>query len=111
MDRKRKLGSESCSNKVQKIHFDDEEQCNETDHIISLELSPVICNDTEAAILYLKNQLTSQNNVNSFPPIILIHQLFDIIKNKTVVNRQIVSICLFNQPSQRKVFIFISVIF
>jgi len=55
--------------------------------------------DTEAAIKYVRRILISINDQKKkrmidfstkFPPIVFVHQLYDIVKNKTVVNRQIV---------------------
>lgn len=50
-----------------------------------------ISNDTEVAILFIKNKLLENRQNNLFPPVVFVHQLYDIIENKTILNRQIVS--------------------
>ncbi|XKL63411.1 hypothetical protein PGB90_005775 [Kerria lacca] len=48
-----------------------------------------ISNDTEVAILFIKNKLLENRQNNLFPPVVFVHQLYDIIENKTILNRQI----------------------
>jgi len=49
-------------------------------------------NDTEAAIRYIKTLLPlNKNNTFKYPPIIFVHQLYDIIHNKTLINKELVS--------------------
>jgi len=49
-------------------------------------------NDTEAAIRYIKTLLpVTLNNTFKYPPIVFIHQLNDIIHNKTLINKELVS--------------------
>ncbi|XP_050428253.1 serine/threonine-protein kinase 19-like isoform X2 [Adelges cooleyi] len=47
-------------------------------------------NDTEAAIRYIRSVLpTAIKNNYKYPPIVFIHQLYDIINDKALVNRQL----------------------
>lgn len=48
-------------------------------------------NDTEAALLYIKNVLLKKFDF-AFPPVILLHQIYCIISDKAAVNKQIVSL-------------------
>lgn len=50
-------------------------------------------NDTEAAIKYIKSLLPAAvKDTFKYPPIVFIRQIYDIIYDKTLVNRQLVSI-------------------
>lgn len=98
MNFKRRLSRESHVTKKQRKFSDDEDETgDDTDNTIFLHSSPVVCTDTEAAILYVKNELVSKVKNSPFPPVVFVHQLFDVIRSKTVVNRQIVSNFLFKQ--------------
>lgn len=49
-------------------------------------------NDTEAALRYIKSLLpVTLNGTFKYPPIVFIHQLFDIIHNRTLINKELVS--------------------
>lgn len=50
-----------------------------------------VFNDTEAALIFIKKTLLDENRKDSFPPIVFVHQLYDIVDNRTVVNRQLVN--------------------
>jgi len=48
-------------------------------------------NDTEAAIRYIKTLLpVTIKDTYKYPPIVIIHQLYDIIHNKTLINKELV---------------------
>lgn len=48
-------------------------------------------NDTEAAIRYIKSLLpTTVKDTFKYPPIVFINQIYDIIHNKTLINRDLV---------------------
>lgn len=54
-------------------------------------------NDTEAAIKYIKSLLpVNVTNTLKYPPIVFINQIYDIIHNKTLINRELVSNNSFN---------------
>lgn len=86
MNRKRKLPPKNANLKILRLEDEDEE----IDPIKSNNIP--ICNDTEAAILFLKNILLSKTKTNVFPPVVFVHQIFNVIENKTTVNRQIVCV-------------------
>ncbi|XP_013415910.1 serine/threonine-protein kinase 19 [Lingula anatina] len=46
-------------------------------------------NDTKATLLYLKNLFPVEKFEGRLPPIILKHQLYSILKNRTVVDKQL----------------------
>lgn len=49
-------------------------------------------NDTEAAIRYIKSLLpVTIKDSFKYPPVVFIHQLYDIIHNRTLINRELVS--------------------
>lgn len=48
-------------------------------------------NDTKAALLYLKNLFPMEKFEGRLPPIILKHQIYGIIKNRTLVDKEVVS--------------------
>ena len=48
--------------------------------------------DIEAAILYLKSKFPTEKFEGRLPPILLVHQIYSIIKCKTSVDREIVRI-------------------
>lgn len=49
-------------------------------------------NDTEAAIRYIKSLLPiTVKDTYKYPPIVFITQIYDIIHNKTLINRELVS--------------------
>jgi len=48
-------------------------------------------NDTEAAIRYIKTLLPANlKDTFKYPPIVFIHQLYDIVHNKTLINKELV---------------------
>jgi len=48
-------------------------------------------NDTEAAIRYIKTLLpVTVKDTFKYPPIVFIHQLYDIVHNKTLINKELV---------------------
>jgi hypothetical protein len=49
--------------------------------------------DTEAALLYLKSKFPTGKFEGRLPPVLLVHQIYSIIKCKTLVDREVVSIC------------------
>jgi hypothetical protein len=49
--------------------------------------------DTEAALLYLKSKFPTEKFEGRLPPVLLVHQIYSIIKCKTLVDRDVVSIC------------------
>jgi hypothetical protein len=51
-----------------------------------------IPSDTEAALTYLKSKFTLEKFEGRLPPVLLVHQIYSIIKCKTSVDREIVSI-------------------
>jgi hypothetical protein len=54
-------------------------------------------NDTEAAIKYIKSLLpVNVKDTLKYPPIVFINQIYDIIHNKTLINRELVSNNNFN---------------
>lgn len=83
-------------NRKRKLQDDDQVNSNHEnshDEISNSEVwdSQIICNDTDAAILFIKNTLIPTQEVKyPFPPVVFVHQLYDVIKNRTTVNRQIV---------------------
>ena len=48
--------------------------------------------DTEAALLYLKAKFPVEKFEGRLPPVILVHQVYSIIKCRTTVDKDIVSI-------------------
>lgn len=47
-------------------------------------------NDTEAAIRYIKTLLpVTLKDTLKYPPIVFIHQLYDIVHNKTLINKEL----------------------
>ena len=48
-------------------------------------------NDTKAGILYLKSIISLETFVGRIPAIVLKHQLYSVIQDKTIVDRQLVS--------------------
>lgn len=60
------------------------ESQNETFPQISLK-------DTEVALTFIKRALADPKRKDSFPPVSFVHQLYDVVNSKTVVNRQLVS--------------------
>ncbi|XP_026822883.1 serine/threonine-protein kinase 19-like isoform X2 [Rhopalosiphum maidis] len=47
-------------------------------------------NDTEAAIRYIKTLLPANlKDTFKYPPIVFIHQLYDIVHNKTLINKEL----------------------
>jgi hypothetical protein len=47
-------------------------------------------NDTKTALLYLKNLFPMEKFEGRLPPIILKHQIYGIIKNRTLVDKDVV---------------------
>jgi hypothetical protein len=47
--------------------------------------------DVEAALIYLKSKFPVETFKEKLPPIVLVHQIYSIIKCKTSVDREIVS--------------------
>lgn len=84
MSSKRKLPSCNSTSKTPRLEDDE--------HADYVQSSIPLCNDTEAAMLFIKNILSSKNNPNLrvFPPVVFVHQISNIIESKTTVNRQIV---------------------
>ena len=50
--------------------------------------------DTKAALLYLKNLFPTEKFEGRLPPIVVKHQLYSIVKNRTIVDKELVSILL-----------------
>jgi hypothetical protein len=48
--------------------------------------------DIEAALIYLKNKFPTEKFEGRLPPVLLLHQIYSIIKCKTSVDREIVRI-------------------
>lgn len=49
-------------------------------------------NDTEAAIRFIKSLLpVTQAGTLKYPPVVFINQLYDILQNKTLINKELVS--------------------
>jgi len=48
--------------------------------------------DVEAALLYLKSKFPTEKFEGRLPPVLLVHQIYSIIKCKTSVDREIVGI-------------------
>jgi hypothetical protein len=48
--------------------------------------------DIEAALLYLKSKFPTEKFEGRLPPVLLVHQIYSIIKCKTSVDREIVGI-------------------
>jgi hypothetical protein len=48
--------------------------------------------DIEAALMYLKSKFPTEKFEGRLPPVLLVHQIYSIIKCKTSVDREIVSI-------------------
>lgn len=61
--------------------------------------------DTEAALLYLKSKFPLEKFEGRLPPVFLVHQIYSIIKCKTVVDRDVVSMSIF-QACDYMMFIF-----
>jgi len=51
--------------------------------------------DIEAALLYLKSKFRTEKFEGRLPPVLLVHQIYSIIKCKTSVDREIVGITVF----------------
>lgn len=89
---------DNVSNKKHKIMSSSEEDGNDVHSVandIISEANVLSFTDTEAAFGYVRNILLSKNDEKKvdrsvLPPTVFVHQLYDIINNKTVVNRQIV---------------------
>lgn len=47
--------------------------------------------DTEAALLYLKSKFPIEKFEGRLPPVLLVHQIYSVIKCKTLVDRDVVS--------------------
>jgi hypothetical protein len=60
----------------------------------NLDVSPVsnAPSDIEAALLYLKSKFPVEKFEGRLPPVLLVHQIYSIIKCKTSVDREIVGI-------------------
>ena len=58
--------------------------------IVYGSLDEDIPNDTKAGLLYLKSTFCLERFTGRIPAIILKHQLYSVIKDKTVVDRQLV---------------------
>jgi len=48
--------------------------------------------DIEAALLYLKSKFPTEKFEGRLPPVLLVHQIYSIIRCKTSVDREIVGI-------------------
>lgn len=48
--------------------------------------------DIEAALMYLKSKFPTEKFEGRLPPVLLVHQIYSIIKCKTSVDREIVGI-------------------
>lgn len=48
-------------------------------------------NDTEAALIYLKEKFPIDAFEGHLPAVLLIHQVYSIVKNKTKVDKEVVS--------------------
>lgn len=81
--RKANYNSNSSPEKKKASHSSTVENQNETFPLISL-------NDTEAALTFIKKTLADTKRKDSFPPVSFVHQLYDVVESKTVVNRQLV---------------------
>lgn len=83
---KRKVDDNSSSSPLKKktSHSSTAENQNEI-------LPEVSINDTEAALNFIKQTLADKKRKDSFPAVIFVHQLYDVVNNKTIVNRQLVS--------------------
>ena len=57
--------------------------------------------DTEAGLLYLKQLFPVEKFHNTLPPLVLKHQVYSVIHDKTTVDREIVSCAVYQ-------FIFVS---
>ncbi|XP_026822881.1 serine/threonine-protein kinase 19-like isoform X1 [Rhopalosiphum maidis] len=62
--------------------------------IVSLDDNSIVINDlpndTEAAIRYIKTLLPANlKDTFKYPPIVFIHQLYDIVHNKTLINKEL----------------------
>lgn len=49
-----------------------------------------VANDTKAALLFIKSLYSTKELQERIPHIILKHQLYSIVKDKTIVDRQLV---------------------
>jgi hypothetical protein len=74
----------TCSTQVASVEFDDT-------HKLSTPLTNAL-SDIEAALLYLKSKFPIEKFEEKLPPVLLVHQIYSIIKCKTTVDREIVSI-------------------
>ena len=65
--------------------------------LYSLILYSVNCvpNDTLAALLYMKNLFPMEKFDDRIPPIVMKHQLYSIVKNRTIVDKQVVRFLYF----------------
>lgn len=86
MSGKRKLPAENINSKTARIEVEDDDEDEDP-----LKSSFPICNDTAAAIQFIRNVLLKSKKTYPFPPVVFVHQIFNIIHDRTTVNRQIVS--------------------
>ncbi|XP_065222808.1 inactive serine/threonine-protein kinase 19-like [Planococcus citri] len=84
MNRKRKSQTENVSSKIPRIEEDETDEDADP-----LKPSFPVCNDTEAGIQYIRNIILKCKKLYPFPPVVFVHQIFNIIQNRTTVNRQI----------------------
>jgi serine/threonine-protein kinase 19 len=79
----KKFRASSSSTQVTAIEFGDT-------HNLDVSLSHVP-SDVEAALMYLKSKFPVEKFEGKLPPVLLVHQIYSIIKCKTSVDREIVS--------------------
>ncbi len=89
MNRKRKSVTSEPNSNTKKSSFDNDDENDALNDDITNVLSKAD-SDVEAAIRYIKKILVTGLKVKTFPPVIFVHQLYDIIHDKSVVNRQVV---------------------
>lgn len=96
-----RAGNEDIVSKAPKIlPFSDEDETDlrSSGDDVAPEVISSSLIDTEAALKCVRNILLSQKDerrgkkmdCSKFPPVVFIHQLYNIIESKTVVNREIV---------------------
>lgn len=80
---------------IDKIYFGNFKKCICFNIKVSLDDNSIaindLPNDTEAAIRYIKKLLpVTVKNTFKHPPIVFIHQLYDILHDKTLINKELV---------------------
>jgi len=59
-------------------------------HLSFISDNSIVPNDTSCALAYLKNLFPVEKFEGRLPPIILQHQLYAIVSNRTLVDQQLV---------------------